>query len=109
MRIRVFKDRAKYEELVQLLNSPAPYLAIASHFHCDHSSVIYHARKLGIQSGDRPLMKISLFPQPIRNTEDHRHPILQQEKICEGKSYLEYVQRERERNTKRIVIGGFVF
>lgn len=110
MKIRIFKDPAKYEELVRMLNDPEySYCAIARYFTCDRTTVMYHARKNGIYVGDRIFIK----PQPVTEVKvfiDPRHPILQEERVNEGKvSYMEYVQETRDRETKRIFIGPFVF
>lgn len=46
---RVFKDPEKLSELVTLLSVENPnYVNIGLHFGCDHTSVIYQAKKLGL-------------------------------------------------------------
>src|SRR3990167_2094853 len=49
MQIRVFNNKEKRDELIKLLKEGYSYSSIAVHFKVDHSTVIWHARKLGIK------------------------------------------------------------
>jgi len=101
MRIRIFKDPEKYQELIQLLNEKQSYKSISRHFNCDHTSVIYWARKIGI-----PIKYKPTDPMNSNNisTPDHEHKILKTERINPGKNYASYLREEKERNTKRFVL-----
>lgn len=109
--VRIFKDPDRFKELTEMLTAEVPFLAIARHFHCNHTSVIYHARKMGIEPLEpfitRHRIKVILPYDSSRVRLDTRHEILRTEKINSGKgSYVAYLQAEQERKTKRFNLGG---
>lgn len=108
MRVRVFKDPAKYQELVELLNAKASYLSIARHFHCDHTSVIYWARKIGIPVIEKPI-EMNLIIEHRKSIPDKEHPILKEarfERVNLGKNYADYQRELKERGQRFYVLPG---
>src|SRR3990167_3187257 len=99
---RIFRDKEKYAELVKLLKDGHSFSSIARHFGVDHTSVIWHARKLGYLSKGkggfkRTKERVPLPELPPKIIKDTRHPLLR-EKVAEGKTYAGYLA---EYNKKR--------
>lgn len=94
MSVRLFKDKEKYDELMQMLERRETYKSIARHFHCDHTSIVYWARKCGIPP------KNQIVVIRTRIYIDTQHPILQKEKLNPGKkSYADYLAESKARSS----------
>lgn len=105
MKARIFKDPAKYQELLILLNAKASYMSISRHFQCDHTSVIYWARKVGIPAATRPI-EIEFMETKVI-TPDLEHPILKAERLNHGKDcYEAYRLEARERLIPHFILPG---
>ena len=116
---RIFRDKEEYAELIKLLKDGYSFSSIARHFGADHTSVIWHARKLGYLSGGKGSFKrtldVFIIPPNLHTThstehkeqaplpelppkiiKDTRHPLLR-EKVNAGHSYQEYRDIEKKK------------
>src|SRR3990167_1525065 len=105
-RVKIFRDKVKYEELVKMIEEGIPYMTIAKYFSCDHSSIIWHARKLGVKAnGGKPRSPIKVKHQS--HPRNQRYFPLKDvyiengERINLGKTYQEYLDIEQKRNSPK--------
>lgn len=105
MRTRIFKEKDKYDELMQMLERRRTYMDIARHFHCNHTSVIYWARKIGIPLKEQAEVIIVRRVSPL---DDHEHIILKNDRFSDGKSYAAYKQADKERKRRVFILPNGV-
>src|SRR3990167_2930514 len=101
--VKIFQDITKYQELVNMLRDGVPYSQIARKYGADHSSIMYHARKLGIPTNwgkprkQEVIRKFKRVPQ-YKSIGDFY--MEEGERINTGKNYADYLADERKRNPK---------
>ena len=94
-----FNNPENYEKLITFLNDGKSYVYIGEYFGVDHTSVIYHARKLGIGKGRHIIPTKPVYKGKRTLLENY----LMGERINNGKrSYLEYIKEEEGRVGHRI-------
>lgn len=62
---RLFRDKGKLNELIELLKGPAHYTDIARHFECDHSTIKHWAEKLRMRIYADPNRQKKVIKTPI--------------------------------------------
>lgn len=109
----LFLETENYEELKKLLSEGYNYSSIARYFGCNHSTVIYHANKLGEIKGKRgkTLLKKPKFGSiPINpKRSSHKFTPLEDyilgEKINTGKNYADYLRGDSAKKGKEIKLA----
>lgn len=108
---KVFQNPEKKEELARLLKEGYSYASLGRYFGVDHTSVIWHARKLGIESG-RGEGKTMEPPRPRKMKVPKMKEVLAKQKekivVVDGErvnrgldSYADYLKVENERRRKQ--------
>lgn len=92
---RKFPNGEQRERLRVLILSGVPYLTIASQIGCNHSSVIYHARKFGIPPRPRY--------HPIVETGERINPGHSYKEIMYAKGYVKHPRRGWIKNNTQVV------
>lgn len=46
--IKVFRDKERLKQMLELANKGWSYVALGKHFGCDHTSILYQCRKNGV-------------------------------------------------------------
>ena len=118
---KVFKDPEKLAELQWLILEGYSYTSIARHFECDHTSVIWQARRMGVEADPNrsrkpgkaldpnaippmkhpPTSRLLIKPQKSNRVDLPLEDTLLGEKINPGLStYQDYVVAEKKRKLK---------
>src|SRR3990167_3857008 len=104
MRGTIFKDKSEYEKMIQMIRSGMKYTDIAKHFNCDHTSIVYHAHKLGIKRlPERKNPQRRYYPQDKKHSQVQDYIL--RERINPGKkNYRAYIKFEEQRIGRRISV-----
>lgn len=106
---RVFDDEIILEQMLKAYESGISAKALGRHYNCDHTSILYQAKKHSIRP--RLIEKIiEMPPPPPQCTEEYpplpprkipKYAHLIDEDFCRcGKSYKEYMKIQKERDKK---------
>lgn len=90
-------------QILKLHNAGFPSTFIAKKFGKDHTTILYHLRKLGVPRGlgrgyRRPMVAVSVMvisttvQAQVRIPKTSPYDHLFEEPICQGKSYKEYLK-----------------
>ena len=93
---RVFKDKNKLKEMLELRQKGKSLPWLAKHYSCDHSSILWQCHKYGVVPG-KP---VKWTPREVVKKEDRKPTIYLKREINQGKMYKEYILAEKKRVKK---------
>lgn len=106
-------DPLKKAKMLEMLRNKISPSAIAKHFGADHSTILYHKRRQGIETSTRvgrPLKpkptiepkkpkKVITYQRDLKDTPLD-HYFVNGERHSTGKNYADYVREEAERKER---------
>lgn len=104
----VFDDPEKLEDMLLRLARGAKPVTLAREYGCDHTSILYHARKHEVVRGKTVELLVAETDDPIAHlealedapkppTKVYKYQALFEEPLNPGKTYAEYVAAENKK------------
>lgn len=87
-------------EMLDLREQGWSYIKLSYRYNCDYTTIIYWCQKLGVVPLVTTKIKATFKDNSNNNydMDDLKYP---EEKVREGKSYVEYLKEESQRNNKK--------